>query len=197
MYNWEELLLTDSLEKIIRMEFYLDAVDLHASEDEIKIVEFYKNTLQTIKNQLEESANWLKKYHDGKINEEISKLCSDNCLNVSISIWVLHDEFLQYLPSLNTRVETYTFLKNLLQQTFVFDSEDITPAIVLIDDFYNYQERNISQALREKGIVKGEIEEQIIIGLPKIEKDNPLMWAILVHEIGHVLIKKYLKDFNP
>ena len=54
MYNWEELLLADSLEKIIRMEFYLDAVDLHASEDEIKIVEFYKNTLQTIKNQLEE-----------------------------------------------------------------------------------------------------------------------------------------------
>lgn len=196
MYIWEELLLADSLEKIIRMEFYLEAVDLRASEDEIKIVEFYNNTLQTIKNQLEESANWLKKYHGGKINDEISKLCINNCLDVSMSIWGLHDEFLQYLPSLNTRVETYTFLKNMLQQTFDMDSEDITPAIVLIDAIYDYHERNISQALKENGIVKGEIEEQIIIGLPKIEKDNPLMWAILVHEIGHVLIKKNLKDFN-
>ncbi len=192
MYVLEELLLADSLEKIIRMEVYLNDVVLQASDDEIKIVEFYKNVLKTIKYQLENSVDLLKTYHGGKINEEISTTCIKNCLNVSFAIRIFHDEFLLYLPSLKTRTETYTFLKNLLQEIIEIKTE---PAIVLTD-IYNYEERNISQSLKEKGIIKGEIQEQIIIGLPKTEKDNPLMWTILVHEIGHALAENYLNISN-
>lgn len=194
MYVLEELLLADSLEKIIRMEVYLNDVVLQATEDEIKIVEFYKNIIQKIKTQLENSADSLKTYHDGKIPEEIFTTYIKNCLNVSGKIRIFHDEFLLYLPTLKTRTETYTFLKNLLQEIIEIKTE---PAIVLTD-IYNYEERNISQSLKEKGIIEGEIQEQIIIGLPKTEKDNPLMWTILVHEIGHALAenKDYLNISN-
>ncbi len=191
MYVLEELLLADSLEKIIRMEVYFNDAEVQASEDEIKIVTFYKNIIKTIKNQLENSAESLKAYHGTEINKEISTTCIKNCLNVSLDIRDIHNEFLSYLPSLKTRAETYTFLKNLLQQITEIETESIKPAIVLFDT-YTYEERNISQSLKEIGIIKEKIEEQIIIGLPKAEKDNPLMWTILVHEIGHALAEKNL-----
>lgn len=195
MYVLEELLLADSLEKIIRMEVYLNDTELQASEDEIKIVTFYKNIIKTIKNQLENSAESLKAYHGNKIHTEISTTIIKNCLNVSLNIRDIHNEFLSYLPSLKTRAETYTFLNNLLEQITEIETESIKPAIVLFDT-YNYEERNISQSLKEIGIIKEKIEEQIIIGLPKAEKDNPLMWTILVHEIGHALAEKNLNIFS-
>ncbi len=195
MYMLEELLLADSLEKIIRMEVYLDDVLLQSSEDEIKIVEYYKNIIKTIKNKLENSAESLKAYHCSEINPEISITCIKNCLSVSLKVRDIHDEFLSYLPSLKTRTETYTFLKNLLQQITDIKIETIKPAIVLTD-IYNYEERNISQSLKFKDIIKEEIEEQMIIGLPKAEKDNPLMWTILVHEIGHALAENNLNILN-
>ncbi len=189
MYVLEELLLADSLEKIIRMERYLNDVILHASEDDIKIVEFYKDVLEAIKNELEEPANLLKKYHKSKINDNTSVTFIRKCLNISIAVRIFHEEFFSYLPILKTRSETYIFLKNLLQQIIQIKTE---PAIVLTD-IYNYEERNITQSLKEKNIIKdGKIAEQIIIGLPKTEKDNPLMWTILVHEIGHDLAENYL-----
>lgn len=72
MYLLEELLLADLLEKIIRLEIYLNDVLLHASEDEIKIIEFYKNILKIIRNQLEDSTDLLRKYHGGKFSNKTS-----------------------------------------------------------------------------------------------------------------------------
>lgn len=189
MYVLEELLLADSLEKIIRMETYLNDVLLQASEDEIKIIEFYKNILKIIRNRLEYPTDLLSVYHEGKFSDKTSTTFIKNCLNTSVAIRYFHEELFPYLPVIKTRAETYTFLKNLLQKVIEIKTE---PTIVLTD-IYNYEERNISQDLIRKNIIKrGEIEEQIIIGLPKAEKDNPLMWAILVHEIGHDLAENYL-----
>lgn len=189
MYLLEELLLADSLEKIIRIEIYLNDVLLHASEDEIKIIEFYKKTLKIIRNKLEDPTDLLRKYHEGKFSIKASNSFIKNCLNTSISIRYFHEELFPYLPVIKTRAETYTFIKNLLQETIEIKSK---PAIILTD-IYDYEERNITQDLKNKSIIKsGEIEEQIIIGLPKAEKDNTPMWAILVHEIGHDLAENYL-----
>ncbi len=193
MYLLEELLLADSLEKIIRMEIYLDESLLHASEDEIKIIEFYKKTLKIIRNRLEEPTDLLREYHEKKFSKETSATFIKNFLNISIAIRYIHEDLFAYLPVIKTRAETYIFLKNLLQQTIEIKIE---PAIILTD-IYDYEERNISQDLRNKKIIKpGEIEEQIIIGLPKAEKNNTLMWAILVHEIGHDLAENYLNVSN-
>lgn len=192
MYVLEELLLVDSLEKTIRLEEYLNTDALQASEDEIKIIGFYKNIINELKTKLEYSVDQLKPYHGGKIDEEVSTTCIKNCLFVSSSFLVVHEDFLSYLPSLKTRSETYTFLKNLLVQIVEIETADIKPAIVLTD-IYNGEERNISQSLKDHGIIKSGIDEQIIIGLPKIEKDNPLMWTVLVHEIAHDLAESEKK----
>jgi hypothetical protein len=91
------------------------------------------------------------------------------------------------------RKETYTLLNYLLECIPSNEGQKVESCVIL-SEYYNYAEKNIVQILKDGGVIKSEIDDnQIILDLPKIEKDNPLMWTFLAHEIGHVLDRSDLK----
>ena len=73
------------------------------------------------------------------------------------------------------------------------------PSIALTDDynFIEYDLRNILSAeIQKAGIDELPLESrETVLALPKAECDNPLMWAILAHELAHAMISWYkIKD---
>ncbi len=192
MYALGEVLLAESIEKIIRMEAFLDDVMGHASEDDVNIIKYYQNIIELIKKDLIDPAEELKLHHGKDITREILTPCVNKCLAVFLRIRKLHI-LLGYVPSIQARTEIYTFAKSLLKELPSIKDKKLELSIVL-SDIYNYEEINIGKTLNEAGVVGQAIpEDLVILELPKVEKDNPLMWAILVHEIGHMLDNNYLK----
>lgn len=192
MYALGEVLLAESVDKIIRMEAFLDDVMGYASEDDINIIKYYQSIIKLIKIDLIDPAEELKLHHGKDTTREILIPCVNKCLRVFLRIKKLHI-LLGYVPSIQARTEIYTFAKSLLKEIPSIKDKKLELSIVL-SDIYNYEEINIGKTLNEAGVVGQTIpEDRVILELPKLEKDNPLMWAILVHEIGHMLDNNYLK----
>ncbi len=189
MYLLRELILAETIEKIIRMEAFLDDVLSQASEDDINIIKLYQNVNTSIKNQLIDTAKIFKQFHEKDINNLVLEGCLDLCINSFDRVKILH-AILGYLPNMQAKEETYILIKSLLKEIPPLEPK-LEPSIVL-SDVYNYETINISQSLTKWGIPRVD-EDRVILELPKIEKENPLMWTILIHEIGHILDDKYLK----
>lgn len=189
MYLLRELLLAETIEKIIRMDAFLDDVLSQASEDDLNIIKLYQSANKSIRNQLIDTAKIFKQYHEKDINKQILEGCLDKCINSFNRVAVLHN-ILGYLPNLQAKEETYLLIKSLLKEIPSLEPK-LEPSIVL-SDIYNYEVINISKRFKEWGIPMLD-EDRVILELPKIEKENPLMWTILIHEIGHNLDDKYLK----
>lgn len=189
MYSLVELSLAESIEKTIRIENFLNSVKEQASTDDINIIRIYENVIKSIKKELILPSDNLKYYHGKDISDEALKLNINHCNHIFLRINSLH-RLLDYIPNLQCRIETYTLLHYLLKDADFLGDKKIEPSVILSFD-YNYAETNIGQVLEEGGIIESDDNNnQIILDIPKIEKDNPLMWTILAHEIGHVF------DFN-
>ncbi len=82
MYALRELLLTESIEKIIRTEAFLNDVLKNASDEDTNIVKLYQNSIEAIKNQIVHPLEVMKLYHGKDIPKELLKGCINECLNV-------------------------------------------------------------------------------------------------------------------
>lgn len=191
MYSLVEVLLAESIEKTIRIEAFLNSVKEQASTDDINIIRIYENVIKSIKKELIQPSDNLKYYHGKDIPDEALKLNINHCNNIFLRINSLHS-LLDYIPNLQCRTETYTLLYYLLKDADFLDKK-VEPSVIL-SFIYNYAETNIGKILKDGGVIESEVDDnQIILDLPKIEKDNPLMWTILAHEMGHVFDHNYLK----
>jgi len=186
MYKAVEILLAEIIEKTVRTEAFINSVKEQASSDDINIIRIYENVIESIKNDLIRPSDILKSYHGKEIPAETLELNINSCRKIFLRINQIHI-LLGYLQNVQCRKETYTLLKYLLE--YVPPSEDKkVESCVILSDIYNYAEINFVQILKDGGVIESEFDEnQIILDLPKIEKENPLMWTSLAHEIGHVL----------
>lgn len=192
MYALRELLLIESVERIIRTEVFLNDVLKDASDEDTNIVKLYQSSIESIKDQIVHPLEIMKLYHRKDIPKEILKGCINECLNVFIRIRKLHS-LLAYVPNLQTKTETYTLVQSVFKEISSIKDKKLELSIVLFD-IYNYEMLNISQTLKDGGLIEKDVQcNRLIIELPKIERNNPLMWTILIHEIGHTLDNNYLK----
>lgn len=192
MYSLVEVLLAESIEKTIRIENFLNSVKEQASTDDINIIRKYENVIKSIQNELNLPSDCLKYYHGKDMPDEALQFNINRCNNIFLRINNLH-HLLDYIPNLQCRTETYTLLHYLVKSADFLGNKTVEPYVYLSFN-YNYAETNIGQALKEGGVIESDFDDnQIILDIPKIEKDNPLMWTILAHEMGHVFDHNYLK----
>jgi hypothetical protein len=79
-----------------------------------------------------------------------------------------------------------------LQDVLAFMPADRKPdsvSVVLLNE-YNFEEEDLASFVRlllaAEPVSLSSISDRPTIGLPKTERDNPLYWANLVHECGHI-----------
>ncbi len=95
---------------------------------------------------------------------------------------------LQFIHGTWVRPETYIFIKNVLE--FIPKERKPEKVNVILSNLYTFLETDLSYYIEE--ILKpSDIRVDLnnaspSIFLPKIERDNPLNWSILVHECGHI-----------
>ncbi len=193
MYKLVEIVLAETVDKLIRMENCLRDLRTHEHEDCVNVIDFYLSVLESQKSQLIDTANLLYIKRDQGLTPEVNETLIRKVLKVFYSgILELH-QGLDYLPNLKVRTETHIFIENLVKRNLVdIDFSTIKPSIVLIND-YNFEVINISQRLYRGGVIDKNDQNRLIIQLPKIGKNDPLMWTILIHEIAHDLDSTHYK----
>lgn len=102
------------------------------------------------------------------------------------SLCDLHRQ-LQFIHGAWVRPETHVFIRDVLE--FIPSERRPDAVSVILSNSYSFLETDLSfylQSVLHSRNVRLAFEERTpTVFLPKIECDNPLNWAILVHECGH------------
>jgi hypothetical protein len=96
--------------------------------------------------------------------------------------------YLQFIYGSWVRPETHVFIKSVLE--FLPKERRPEKVNVILSNLYSFLETDLSsyieEILRPSDIRLDLQTASPSIFLPKIERDNPLNWSILVHECGHI-----------
>jgi len=182
----EKILSLELLEKIIRMELFLERASLESQEPDLRVINVYKSVVESIKKSLQYP---LRKFRDdyGDMEEYEYRSCMKRLMDAFNSLDLVVHAHLSFIHGDWTLPETYTFIKGL------FRPED--EISIVLSDTYMFEEANLSEFFESQLYIpyKGGDERKTTLFLPKIEVMNPLNWTILVHEMGHTM-KKPLED---
>jgi hypothetical protein len=187
MYELNGIVLAETIEILIRMERYLCELTNKDREPNKQSVELYTSIIISLKKKLSRAVPILKHYYvnpEKEISNEAKKGILSTYLNVFSHFLILHYS-IGYLPPLKVRSETHTFLRSIISESLP-DVPDLKPSLVL-SNIYNYEIINMTQFLEDRGLLDTEMDDNLIVQLPKIQKENPLMWPILIHELSHNL----------
>lgn len=95
---------------------------------------------------------------------------------------------LQFIYGIWVRPETQVFIKSVLE--FIPSDRRPEKVNIILSNLYSFLETDLSSyvedVLSPMGVCVDFQNQSPSIFLPKIEVDNPLNWAILVHECGHI-----------
>jgi len=96
----------------------------------------------------------------------------------------LHSQ-LQFIYGVWVRPETHVFIKNVLE--FIPNERRPENVNIILSNDYSFRETDLSFYMEDVVHAADVFEnESPSVFLPKIERENPLNWAVLVHECGHV-----------
>ena len=183
------------IERIFRLERLLNlALDRELKIDREVILTFVQH-LTVIKEHLFEPLKYI-----GGFKEEISYRNYRNTLKVIshciIAIDRLHIH-LSYIPGTMPTPETNAFVKALFQpfQEYIPPNQNIS---VILSNTYMFEEVDLNKYLSNSTnyfyVKQNEIKPTLF--LPKMEFENPLQWATLVHEMCHAIPNNKNKLLN-
>jgi len=180
----EKVLCIEVLEKMSRMQRFLrlepDVARLQGAE----VVGIFVTALDGILVNVEPILRRLSE--DVELDTWESLATVRRLSDIFNSVDELHAQ-LQFIHGTWLRPETHVFIKNVLE----FIPEDRRPerVSVILSNTYSFEESDLSSyfeyVLRTTNVSVAIQRETPTVFLPKIERDNPLNWAILVHECGH------------
>ena len=174
------ILLEDAVEKIIRIDNFLREIEFKSSDEEKRIISFYKKQIDGLKERIEDPINEV--LTGGQQVERYYNTYVD-VLNY---FQTLHQELLFFVSFPIVQKEIYSFIGNIFPQTRYKNIEPTTFYYYL----YNFAEFNTKEYFQKLGILLDEEEiDRVVILLPYVHYKNPLMWPSLVHEMGHALEK--------
>lgn len=181
----EKLICVELLEKISRMQRFLLSepdVSRHQSKE---VSGIFLKALDGILDDLTSFVGRLS--NDLKLGEYAKISITRRLLSIFNSVDALHAQ-LKYIYGTWVRPESHIFIENVLY--FIPTERRPRKVNIVLSNRYSFEEGDFSSYL--KGILNEigmpiDIQSKIpILFMPKIEWDNPLNWAILAHECGHI-----------
>ena len=180
-------MLAETLEKLCRMELWLEGVEHLASTADLTVIGLLKERVTHALGFLRESIQTLLTKRGAISPQGLVGI------ETSIEVALLHlrrvHSLLRYVPSTELEPEPSAFVAGIC--AWVNQHQRILePSISLsLNDAYNFSELDVARVLeKDKGDVPGTRQEQkVVLLLPKIESHNPLSWPLLVHEVGHAI----------
>lgn len=186
MVNYtEKLLCIEVLEKISRMQRFLLSEPDASRRQGTEVIGVFLKALEGILDNLAPILARLSKDLELEKWERVAivRRLSD----IFNSVDELHAQ-LQFVYGAWVRPETYVFIRNVLE--FIPSDRRPKKVSVILSNRYSFEESDLSSyfeyVLSTTNIPVDFKSESPTVFLPKIERDNPLNWAILAHECGHI-----------
>jgi hypothetical protein len=191
-------LCSDTFEKLIQIENLINSYEYIKLSRNLPSISIYNESIDQVYRNISFIFNELLTFANSKEEVDVNQVIQflSRIRNLQDTILFFHNS----LGILTGKLEIpiiYDFLRKIQlenpkieQQNFYFWVNNFS--ITLIED-YNFLDldlfENFENKLLEKKIeFNYGISNKHIIGLPIIEANNPLMWTIIGHEIGHFLI---------
>jgi hypothetical protein len=191
-----EFLIAEVFDGIARLDCYLDEVELAVHPRSGVPLRLFRDTLGTVLfASLEEPLRLTRQSTVSKTPLGASEFQAlvNQVGSTFIGIAGVH-RFLKYLRVPEPPHEIFTLLREI-QQAFPDAGIRDNETDVLLSETFNYGEIDLHTAiewqLQQAKILKSVPgKETIVIILPYTQVNNPLMWTIISHEIGH-FVEKY------
>ena len=186
MVNYlEKIICIEVLEKISRMNRFLRSETSSSGHKGNEVVSVFLKVLNAIIENLKPT---IKRLSEEIILDEWDRLATMRDLSIIFnSVDKLHLR-LQFIYGKWVRTETHVFLKSILE----FIPKDRRPekVSIILSNLYSFLETDLSSyfedVLSTTDVCVNFQDKNPSVFMPKIELDNPLNWAILVHECGHI-----------
>jgi len=176
------VLLALVLERFSRFTKYLEDVSLICSESERELLEFFNELLHRVDEREIERATRILSLPDPAEVEETDAI--NSLISAVAEMDILLPET-EVFPRQRPSLEVYDFLEKAFPE-ILSDRWQVT---VVLWPVYNFAvEPDLAERLKEK--LDWMIErppKHVAVYLAEIERDNPLMWVFLAHEMGHAL----------
>jgi hypothetical protein len=192
-----EILIAEVFDAIARLDAYLDDVESSAQPRSGIPLNLFRNIVRKVLYpSLEQPLGLIKQTATSKtpLNPSEFQAIVNLAGSTFIGLASVH-RFLKYLRPPEPPSEIFTLLREI-QAAFPDPAIGENEPDVLLSEIFNYGEIDLHAALewklREEKIfsaVPG--EETIVIILPYTQVNNPLMWTIISHEVGHFAEKQY------
>lgn len=187
----EEALSSEVIELIIRVEFLLNESRFLEKNRKSALITYLQHGMEICRESARDGLQILYgKAHDN-LSNDLLELVYSIMLRTSVMVHeiILRSRFLQ---KVKIRHETGILFDELFRN-FEKEMGLSRPSVILLPE-YNYSQRDIElkvmKIFQEEGILPGVQKKPIsLISYPNILYRNPLMWGILVHEIGHKIDK--------
>lgn len=186
MINYlEKVLCIEILEKVARFQRYLKSEPDASRSKSLEVINIFLRALDSILDETEIVVSRLAKE---VVLSEWERIAIQRRLSdIFKSVDRLHLQ-LQNIYGLWVRPETHVFLRNVLE--FIPQERQPSKVNVILSNMYSFLETDLSSYMEDvlspADINIDSLVYSPAIFLPKIEIDNPLNWAILVHECGHI-----------
>lgn len=185
MVNYlEKLLCVEVLEKISRMQRFLHGGSGGSGNQETAVIDIFLKTLYSFLGNLQSVMTRLSE--DVPLDEWERLATVRRLSDVFNSVDRLHAQ-LQFIHGRWVRPETHVFIKSVLE--FIPSGRRAEKVNVILSNMYSFLETDLSSYI-EDVLAPTDVwvnfrSQSPSVFLPKIERDNPLNWAILVHECAH------------
>lgn len=174
-------ILLDAVEKICRLTNLSKTIKHRGTTEESALLRFYDEQLKGIIKRLKYTIDHILDGSDFSQNDYAP----------------LYDT-LSYFHNLHPQFRLFVALPKIPKEIFL-SLEDIFPSdiyqelepTIIYSPLYNFFEMSSLEYFQRLGILlETGVPDRIILMLPYVDFQNPLVWSILAHELGHALEAK-------
>jgi len=188
-----KFLVVQILEKILRMERFLDNAALMGARSDQEVVNTFKSHLNVIKTEFYFTVRHVgaKKLSENSVPIILRLLAT--CFH-SVDQLHLH---LAYVVGQWTSPEARVFVKAVFENfgAGLTKNKDLS---VVLSDTYMFEETDLATYLAQRAGISNKNNLQTpTLFLPKVEAENPLQWGTLIHEMGHAVAEKVKTIMTP
>jgi hypothetical protein len=186
-------------EKILQTLAFVNSKEHRRKRRMWAVIGNYSDVLHRLARQLDEtSAAYCRQLIGGKelvFDDYVQAVAAAN--DVVQALLGLHGK-LNLLTGRTENQITYDFVRKLAVDSAHPQQGSWLPSVpsIALTDMYNFIEHDLrhilSLELEQHGLEPLDPQSRnVVLALPKAEADNPLMWAILAHEMAHTMISSY------
>lgn len=179
------LLVKEIAERFLRLEKYIEEAEIELAEQQLHLVDYIRNSIVERLGELEKLWQRTLRERESKEAYDIDRAVSALVrLAASLERFKNLHKALRWFYTPWVEAETETFLRDFFNTPLsqqLFEELNVTVGLTEDYDFVNPYPA-VHFGSRQPNTPN-------IVALPLIEKDNPLMWPVLMHEVGHALIQ--------